>query len=146
MTRRTFAGLTPCIRTLVASTLIAVTVTLSGCGMEELPADLACPSREPCFPGSVTQPEPEPVGTGTADLSWEPPLERTDGSPITDLTGYKVYVGRQPGSYTRVIDVGDVTTYTVGALPPGLTYFAASAYDATGQESPISDDVSKVVP
>jgi fibronectin type 3 domain-containing protein len=75
-----------------------------------------------------------------ATLAWDPNTE-------SDLAGYKVHYGTASGSYTVHTDVHNVTTYTVTGLTAGQTYyFAATAYDASGNESGYSNPVSYAVP
>jgi len=86
------------------------------------------------------------VFAGDATLSWDPPTTNEDGSPLTDLAGYKIYYGTTSGNYTNSIDVGNVTTYTVVNLTEGVTYFfVVSAYDTLGNESDYSNEVSKKI-
>jgi hypothetical protein len=62
-----------------------------------------------------------------------------------DLAGYKVYYGTQSEEYDFVIDVGDVTHYTVTGLEPEtLYYLALTAYDTSWNESDFSAEVSAV--
>jgi Fibronectin type III domain len=83
---------------------------------------------------------------GQVQLSWDAPTTNTDGSPITDLAGYKVYYSQAGGNFSSV-DVGKVTTYTLSGLQDGKTYFfVTTAYDTTGQESGFSNDVSTTLP
>ena len=49
-------------------------------------------------------------------LSWIPPTTNADGTPLTDLAGYKIYFGVSSKNYTQNIDVGNVTSYTVTNL------------------------------
>jgi hypothetical protein len=57
--------------------------------------------------------------------------------------GYKIYSGTASNSYSWVVDVGNVTTYTTANLTDGYTYyFAAKAYDASFHESDYSAEVS----
>ena len=67
-------------------------------------------------------------------LEWDPNDE-------PDLAGYILYYGTQSGVYKNRVDVGNITTSTVGALKPGVTYyFAVTAYDAAGLESGFSSE------
>src|SRR3990167_1890015 len=76
-----------------------------------------------------------PLYAGTATLSWDPPTTNVDGSPLTGLSGYKVYYGTVSGNYTQTINVGNVTTYIAANLTDGLTYyFAVTAYDTLSNE------------
>src|SRR5690606_32266329 len=45
------------------------------------------------------------VAGGAAELSWEAPTENEDGSPLTDLAGYKIYWGTQPDEYTNSVTI-----------------------------------------
>jgi fibronectin type 3 domain-containing protein len=79
-------------------------------------------------------------------LSWDPPTTNADGTPLTDLAGYRIYYGTSSGSYPHNIDVGDTTTYMVDDLTEGLTYyFAVTAYDTSMNESDYSNEVSKTI-
>lgn len=87
------------------------------------------------------------VFAGQATLSWTAPTTYSDGTPITQLSGYKVYTGTAPGIYSQNIDVGNVRSYTLTGLNDGTTYyFAVTAYDATGAASGFSNEASKTVP
>lgn len=69
-------------------------------------------------------------------LGWDP-------SPTPDIAGYRIYSGIRSQTYTSIISVGNVTTATVSNLVVGTTYFfAVSAYDAAGSESPLSGEIS----
>lgn len=81
----------------------------------------------------------------SSTLTWDPPTTNADGTPLTDLAGYKIYYGTSSGNYTKVIDVGDVTTYKVEGLNPGTYYFTVTAYDISGNESGYSNEVSKTI-
>ena len=77
-------------------------------------------------------------------LSWDAPNTNTDGTPLTDLAGYRIYVGRATGVYDAgIIDVGNVLTITLTAFCEGTYYFVATAYDTEDNESDYSNEVSK---
>jgi hypothetical protein len=83
------------------------------------------------------------ASAGTIRLACDPPTTNTDGSPLTDLAGYKIYYGTAAGAYDQAIDVGNVTTYTLTGLSPGQTYYiAATAYDTSKVESGYSNEVN----
>ena len=86
------------------------------------------------------------VSAGGTQVSWQPPEEKIDGSPLTDLAAYRIYVGTISRSYYQEIDVKDVskTQYFVN-LSPGEYYLAMTAIDAEGNESALSNEVRKVV-
>ena len=83
--------------------------------------------------------------TGSATLAWNAPTTNTDGTPLTDLAGYKIHYGTSPGNYTSVIDVGNVTTYTVANLSSGAYYFTVTSYDSSNIESTYSNEASKII-
>ncbi len=87
------------------------------------------------------------VATGSATLSWTPPTQNTDGSPLTDLAGYKIRWGTSQGSYPSSVTINNpgVTTYLVENLTPNTYYFVASAYDTSGNESANSNPASKTI-
>ncbi len=85
-----------------------------------------------------------PVFAAEATLTWDPPRTNADGTPLTDLAGFKVYYGTSSRNYTSSLDVGNVTTRTVTNLADGPTYyFAVTAYDAMRNESSLSNEVIK---
>lgn len=77
---------------------------------------------------------------GQATLMWDPP------EIATDVTGYIVDYGTASGVYTQGINVGNITSYTVGNLTDGQAYyFAVAAYNSAGAESEYSNEVSKTM-
>ena len=81
-----------------------------------------------------------------ATLAWDPPVN-ADETPFTAFTGYKLYAGAASGNYNQTIDVGNTTTYTLGNLSDGATYyFAVTDYDGSGNASGYSNEVSKTFP
>lgn len=80
-----------------------------------------------------------PTTNGAATLSWTPNTE-------TNLAGYNVYMGTQPGTYAAPVSVGNSTTYTVNNLRGGTTYyFTVTAINEAGVESLHSTEVSKPI-
>jgi hypothetical protein len=85
--------------------------------------------------------------TGRATLSWSPPTQRTDGSALTNLAGYRIYYGTSASSLGSRIDVptAGTTSWVVENLTPGTWYFAATAVDGDGNESALSVVASKTI-
>ncbi len=84
---------------------------------------------------------------GSAVLSWLPPTENSDGSPLVNLSGYRVYHGPSAdalGNIQKISNAG-ITTYVFDALPAGVHYFAISTVSASGVESALSAIVSKTI-
>jgi hypothetical protein len=88
------------------------------------------------------------VATGSASLSWTPPTTNTDGSPLTNLSGYKVYWGPALGDYTNSVTVNNpgIASYVVDNLSPGTYYFVVTALSSAGTESQFSNAASKTLP
>jgi hypothetical protein len=86
-------------------------------------------------------------GTGSVTLSWTAPVENEDGTALTNLSGYVIYYGTQPGSYSQQIpiDNASVTTYVVEGLTPDTYYFAATAKNSQGVQSIFSNEAVKQV-
>jgi fibronectin type 3 domain-containing protein len=83
---------------------------------------------------------------GSMSLSWVAPSENVDGSPLTDLAGYRVYYGDSSRDYTDMTDVNSPTsTATAIVLPSGDYYVAMTALDQQGNESTYSNEVMKTV-
>lgn len=85
------------------------------------------------------------TASGFASLAWNAPTTNTDGTSLMDLAGYKVYYGPSSGNYTKSIDVGNITSYTLNNLSTGTYYIAVTAYDTAGIESGYSNEVNKVI-
>lgn len=86
-------------------------------------------------------------GTGSATLSWVTPTQNTDGSSLTDLSGYRIYYGNSAGNLTSSVSVSaSATSYTVSGLTNGtIYYFAMTSLNASGLESERSTAVSKTI-
>lgn len=85
---------------------------------------------------------------GSATLSWTKPTTNTDGSSLTDLTGYKVYYGTSSTALTSSVSVtgGDTVTTTITGLTSGATYyFAIASVSASGGEGDKSNVANKAI-
>ena len=89
----------------------------------------------------------QPGTFGSVTLSWQSPTTRTDGTPLTNLAGFRIYYGDANGVYPDSISVPNpgVSTYVVSNVPGGAYYFVATAYDASGAESDYSEVASKTI-
>lgn len=85
--------------------------------------------------------------SGTATLSWTPPTQNEDGSPLTDLAGYEILYGRSSGSLNEQVTLSNpgLTNYMITGLGSGTWYFAVRAYSASGKKSDLSAVVSKTI-
>jgi hypothetical protein len=80
--------------------------------------------------------------TSSATLTWAPNTE-------SDLAGYKVYRATASGAYgaaLATIPVGTLTYQAMGLSASTTYFFVISAYDSAGNESSVSNEVSKSIP
>jgi hypothetical protein len=84
---------------------------------------------------------------GTATLTWVPPTQNTDGTPVTTLSGYHIYYGTSASALTQsiVISSASTTSYEITGLSSGTWYFAVAADATDGTESAPSNVGSKTI-
>ena len=84
---------------------------------------------------------------GRATLSWLAPTQRVDGTPLTNLAGFRVYYGNSSSDLRYVIQVADpgARSRVIEDLTVGIWFFAATAYDDGGGESSRSSVASKTI-
>ena len=87
-------------------------------------------------------------GSGSVTLTWQPPTQNADGSPLLDLAGYNIYVGTGSNSYNYReirLDNPGLTSYVVENLEPDTYFIVATAFNSMGFESHYSDELVKTV-
>jgi hypothetical protein len=89
----------------------------------------------------------EQVSLGSVTLAWSAPTLREDGTPLTNLAGYRIRYGTSPGSYPNQVQLPNpgITTCVIENLPRGTYYFVATSYDTSGSESQYSAVVTKTI-
>ena len=97
--------------------------------------------------GSTTSgstPPTTPVAGTSVTLGWVAPTENNNGSPITDLAGYKIHYGVTSQDYTKVVAVSNpsLSRYVLDSLESGTYFFAITAYNSKGIESTLSGEIS----
>ena len=87
------------------------------------------------------------IAFGSATLTWMPPTTNTDGSPLTNLAGYRIHWGTTPGNYSSSVTVmnAGLTSYVVESLTPNTYYFSVTAINSSGAESGFSNTASKTI-
>ncbi|MBV8143679.1 MAG: fibronectin type III domain-containing protein [Gammaproteobacteria bacterium] len=82
--------------------------------------------------------------SATATISWSPPTTNDDGSVLTNLMGYRIYVGSTPTTLAPLLtlDSTAMTSYLLQGLRTGLSYFAMTAVNSAGVESQLSEVVA----
>ena len=96
-------------------------------------------ARLPEFAIDVTS-----TGSRSVTLNWTPPTQNTDGTPLTDLAGYRIYFGDDPDNMTDVIQIDNsgLTSYVIDNLTPAVWYFHATSLNSEGVESNPSPSIS----
>ena len=92
-------------------------------------------------------PSPPPATTGIAELTWTAPTLNEDGTPLTNLAGYKVRYGQAPGTLSQVRDIANpaTTSVTIDGLTSGTWYFTVASYTNAGVESAPTGAVAKTI-
>ena len=86
----------------------------------------------------------EPIGTESKTIAWTPPTNNEDGSPLTDLAGYRIYYGTSAGDLTEVIELNSpgITSYVIEDLAPGTYFLAMTSFNSEGIESRRTAEIS----
>jgi len=99
---------------------------------------------------------PNAVMAGVLDASWTAPTTNTDGTPLTDMTSYRVYYGTsgspclggtfvQVASSTTTPPSNQTVAYRLTNLTTGTLYYVSlTAVDGAGLESTCSTIASAV--
>ena len=95
------------------------------------------------FTITVTQPQ----GTGSATLSWQPPTQNVDGTPLQDLAGFRIVYGKVADNLDQVVSIPNpaITSAVVESLTTGTWYFAVKAYTAANVQSDLSNLAAKTI-
>jgi hypothetical protein len=93
---------------------------------------------------TTTAPPTSPDSSAAVTLAWVAPTENSNGTPITNLAGYKIHYGTASQDYTQVVSVSNpsLSRYVLDSLPSGTYFFAITAFNAQGVESPLSGEIT----
>jgi hypothetical protein len=87
-------------------------------------------------------------GTTPATVSWTPPTQNENGTPLTNLASYKLFVANSaagvPGATPTTFDA-PASSYVVNGLAVGTWYFGVKAVNSAGVESVMSNVASKAI-
>ncbi|MEM7277133.1 MAG: putative Ig domain-containing protein [Pseudomonadota bacterium] len=77
-------------------------------------------------------------------VQWQAPTTNSDGSALTDLSGFKVYALAESSRSVTIIDVDSpgVAEFRVEGLGNDTYFFSVTAYNSAGIESLISEQAS----
>ena len=86
-------------------------------------------------------------GGGSVTLTWTAPTQNADGSPLSDLAGFKLLYGPSASELSQTVDISNpsLNSYVLSNLSSGTWYFAMVALNKAGEESDPSNVVSKSV-
>ena len=84
---------------------------------------------------------------GSISISWRAPTQTVDGSPLTDLAGYRIYYGSASRNYLTIVELDDpmAQDYTFTAAS-GDYFVAMTALDSQDNESAYSNEILRSVP
>jgi len=84
---------------------------------------------------------------GSATLRWTAPTTNVDGSPITDLAGYRIVYGQSAGALSQSLTIASatITSASIENLSTGTWYFAVKAYTSANVESDLSNIAQKTI-
>jgi hypothetical protein len=96
----------------------------------------------PAFSIAVTQ-----ISTGTVTVNWSTPTQNTNGTPLVNLAGFRIYYGSSANNLSQSAQIANpgVTSYVVANLAPGTWYVGLADYTASGVESSLSNIASATV-
>ncbi len=85
------------------------------------------------------------VTTNAFNLAWTAPSEREDGTglSLSEIAGYRIYYGSEPGDYQSQINIDDTSADGAQAtnLVSGTYYVVMTTIDTDGRESSYSTEV-----
>src|SRR5580693_2786604 len=131
----------------VASGLLSGTPTQAGTSANIIisVSDGQSSSALPGFSITVTA---ATAATGNAVVNWVPRTQNTNGSPLTDLAGIKIYYGTSSSNLSQMVQVAGTgaTATTIPNLASGVWYFGGVSYTSGGTQSAMSSVVSATIP
>jgi len=80
----------------------------------------------------------------TVTLDWQPPTDYTDGTPLTSISEYVLYVGDVAGGpyqYSHHLSTG-LSSFMLTLPGWGIWHFALAAVDSNGVEGELSIELS----
>jgi len=124
----------------LASLLVLVALALAGCHDDSDGTSMVSASSG--APATTSSPT-----SGAATLSWDAPTADTNGQPLTNLAGYRIYYGESATTLSETVNLSGtgLQTYVIDNLAQGTWYFAIKAVNTSGVESALSNVVSKTI-
>ena len=97
--------------------------------------------------GAQTVSSGPPPTTNSVTLNWTIPTLNTDGSQLTDLSGFKVIYGRSTSDLSQSVTINNPTvdTYQIDNLSSGTWYFEIVSLASDGTESVPTNPLSQTI-
>jgi Fibronectin type III domain len=132
----------------IANSVLGLAACGGGSGETAAVAGAPVPSPSPAPGPPPAPPPPAPVTTYSATVSWSMPLLNTDGTSLTDISGYRVYYGTSADNLTESILIpgAGITSHVVSGLAPGTYYIAVATLNSFGVASDLSTPASTELP
>ncbi len=107
-------------------------------------ASLAAFSISVGAPGST--PSQAASGPGVS-LSWDVPTRTESGETLQNLAGYRIHYGTNQNAMVNSVEVASAgqNSFTVQNLPRGTYYFAVRAFTTGGEQSKLSNVISRTI-
>ncbi len=132
--------------------IVFAALILASCGGGSSSTNFGSSSNSSTVPSSSSSSSstntstPLPTGNASVFLTWTPPTQNTDNTPLVDLTGYKVYYGITSNNLSASITISNSTasSATVASLASNVQYyFAVKVLNSKNVESDFSNIVLK---
>jgi hypothetical protein len=86
------------------------------------------------------------ISSGMATVNWTPPTANSNGTVLTNLSGYQIQYGTASNNvHTVQVTNPGLTSYTLSNLTAGTWYFVVTAYYTAGTQSALSNPASKTI-
>jgi hypothetical protein len=97
--------------------------------------------------GTTSSTTPTLAGGKSVALSWEVPTVTEDGATLQNLSGYRIHFGTNQNALVNSVEVASsgMNTFTVQNLANGTYFFAVRAVTSTGEESKLSNVISRSI-
>ena len=122
--------------------LLFVSFFITGCGIEEVSSIDA----EGVGSENTGTEEVDSGNTRAVRVSWSMPVTYENGTPLNDLTGYKIYYNTSPDKVFLndvVVNQPGITAYTLSDLEPdSWLYVVITAINSKNVESQVSEVVN----
>lgn len=132
---------TPNEQATAANILITVSDGKTSVSLPAFSITVGAPGSTPAAPSDAV-----PSGPGV-ELSWNVPTQTEDGGTLQNLAGYRIHYGPNENTLVNSVEVASagLNRFTVQNVPRGTYFFAVRAITADGDQSKLSNVISRVI-